>query len=198
MRLTAPKPYLAASVAPLARQYVKFVDERSKQSALTALLAAAAQQGGGGGGGCGRSIVAVGLRRHCDMVLYFLQGEGYAAVGLSHEHPKRSEKEALLASLASGAATVLVATDAALRALGEDLCPVSQVISFDFPPTMEEYASRLSHTARHGHTGRCTTFVSDATPREHVESLVELLQFSGNEVPRWLEGLATISAAALS
>ena len=77
---------------------------------------------------------------------------------------------------------------------------MSQVISFDFPPNMDEYATRLSHTARQGHTGTCTTFVSDSMPRESVLELVEALQGSGNEVPRWLEGLSTPSAltAAIS
>ena len=83
---------------------------------------------------------------------------------------------------------------------------------------MPEYAHRVAFTAKGGHTGRKTTFVNDATPRDIVEALVEVLQVrdrpfllttpchslltrcllcpqrSGNEVPRWLEGMATAVA----
>lgn len=53
---------------------------------------------------------------------------------------------------------------------------------------------RISHTGRGGHTGKATTFVSDATPREQIKALAEVLQHSGNEVPRWLEGMAAAAA----
>ena len=83
---------------------------------------------------------------------------------LATDKEKRAEKEATLASFLSGATRILVTTDAALRALSEQLPPVGHVISFDFPPNMGEYAARLAHTACGGHTGRVTTFVNDATP----------------------------------
>ena len=113
---------------------------------------------------------------------------------LATDKEKRAEKEATLASFLSGATRILVTTDAALRALSEQLPPVGHVISFDFPPNMGEYAARLAHTACGGHTGRVTTFVNDATPKDQIELLAELLQQTGNEVPRWLEGMASSPA----
>jgi len=95
-----------------------------------------------------------------------------------------------MASFASGKTRILVATDVALRMLGEELCPVAHVVSFDFPGTMLDYVQRLSYTARGGHTGRTTTLVTDTTPKEQLKKLAELLLHTGNEVPRWFDGMA--------
>ena len=81
---------------------------------------------------------------------------------------------------------------ATLQALREDMCPVGHVVSFELPPTLTEYADRLACTARGGHTGRMSVLVTDATPREHLEGLAEVLVATGNEVPRWLEGMASV------
>ena len=62
-------------------------------------------------------------------------------------------------------------------------------ISYDFPPSMAEYAMRLSHTAKGGHPGRCTTFVNDSAEIDQVKALAEVFTHSGNEVPRWLEAI---------
>lgn len=222
VKLTAPKPWLAAATAPLARQTVRFADDHGKQAALAALLTQAGVQAGvtanvattpgapSPRGGVpmsphhqridprgltpalssGLTLVVVATKRHCEMVVYFLQSEGFSAGALPHDRPKRAEKDALMASFASGKTRVLVATDAALRMLGEELCPVAHVISFDFPSSISDYVQRLSYTARGGHTGRATTLVTDTTPAEQLEKLTELLLHTGNEVPRWLQGMA--------
>lgn len=194
VRLTAPKPWLAAAKMPLARQAVVFADERSKQDALVGLLASPPKGGTAIGFAC-LSLVACATRRQSEMVLFCLQGAGHAVSCLAHDRPKRAEKEQTLASFAAGATRVLVATDAALRAVGAELCPVGHVISFDFPQNMNDYAHRLSYTARYGHTGHVSTIVTDSTPRQQIEALVEVLQRTGSEVPRWLEGMAAGSSA---
>jgi superfamily II DNA/RNA helicase len=148
-----------------------------------------------GGGGKGLTLVVVSSRRQCEILLYYLRGEGFAASALTQERPKRAEKETVLSTFSSAATRVLVITDAALRALGEELCPIGHVISYDFPSTMEEYASRLRHTAQGGHTGRVTTMINDSVPRQQAEALTSLLQRTGNDVPRWLEGMATATVA---
>lgn len=174
VKLTAVKPWLAAACAPLARQAVRFAEDRGKQPALAALLeqSGVSSKASGDRDGApargpssGLTLVVVGTRRHCEAVLYFLQGEGFAAGACPSDRPKRAEKEALLSSFASGKIRVLVATDAALRVLEEELCPVAHVISFDSPPSMGDYVRRLSHTACGGHTGRLTTLVTDTTPK---------------------------------
>ena len=203
VKLTAPKPWLAAAAAPPAcRQSVRFADERSKQLALASLLISPAGIGPPGNAGPagtpGLALVVVASRRHCEMVLYSLQADGFVVGSIAHDRVKRAEKDATMSAFAAGTTRVLVVTDAVLRALGEELPPVGHVISFDFPPTLADYTLRLSHTACGGHPGRKTTFVCDATPREQIEALVKVLQASGNEVPRWLEGMATAAPAPVA
>lgn len=81
VKVSAPKPWLAAASAPLARQSVHFTDERGKQPALAALLAASAVGGSGAASSAARSapyaglaLVIVASRRHAEMVSYYLQG----------------------------------------------------------------------------------------------------------------------------
>ena len=38
-----------------------------------------------------------------------------------------------------------------------------------------------------------SVLVTDATPREQLEGLAEVLMATGNEVPRWLEGMASVN-----
>jgi superfamily II DNA/RNA helicase len=160
VQLTAPKPWLAHASNRLARQHVRFADEREKQPTLAALLtaasptaspaaAAAAPPAAGGGAPLAApgaspfaalTLVVVSTRRHCEMVLYFLQGEGFAVGSLAHDRPKRADKESTLSAFASGTKSVLIVTDAALRALGEELPPVGHVVSFDFPASMADCA----------------------------------------------------------
>ena len=201
--LTAATPWLAKAVAPLTKQGVRFADERSKQTALASLLRAgkdaialeaAAPPSNGpllapGSVPC-LSLVIVASRRHCEMVEYFLKAEGFGVVALATDKPKRSEKQTLLSKLSSGWACVLVATDAALGVISEELGPIGHVVAFDFPTGMAEYVQRLAHTGRGGHSGRKTTIVTDAAPRSQIAALASLLQRTGNEVPRWLEWMA--------
>ena len=127
--------------------------------------------GGAGGGGSGLSLVVADTRRTCEMVLFALQDDGFAAATLGvTKGEKRAAKEvsrhstvarvlpaealsvcafgpqATLASFASGSLRVLVLTGATLQAVAEELCPVGHVVSYDFPSTMQDYAARLSCT----------------------------------------------------
>ena len=146
------------------------------------------------------SLVLVGSRRQCEAVEYFLKEEGFPVAAIATDRPKRAEKDALLARLASGSARVLVATDAALGVLAEEIAhlgPIGNVISFDLPSSMAEYAQRLSYTGRGGHSGRKTTIVTDASSRALISELAVLLQRTGNEVPRWLEWMAIESGVGV-
>ena len=146
------------------------------------------------------SLVLVGSRRQGEAVEYFLKEEGFPVAAIATDRPKRAEKDALLARLASGSARVLVATDAALGVLAEEIAhlgPIGNVISFDLPSSMAEYAQRLSYTGRGGHSGRMTTIVTDASSRALISELAVLLQRTGNEVPRWLEWMAIESGVGV-
>jgi len=146
------------------------------------------------------SLVFVGSRRQCEAVEYFLKEEGFPVAAIATDRPKRAEKDALLARLASGSARVLVATDTALGSLADEIAqlgPIGNVISFDLPSSMAEYAQRLSLTGRGGHSGRKTTIVTDASSRALISELAVLLQRTGNEVPRWLEWMAIESGVGV-
>jgi len=192
--LTAASPWLALAHNPFCTQDVQFADERAKQPALCELLLSGKDRLVGATLSTqipGLALVVAATRRQAEMLHYFLQGEGFAVGALPHDRPKKAEKDMLLTSFASGAIRVLVTTDVALSALADELCPVDHVISFDAPLTMHEYCQRLLHTGRCGHTGRMTTLVTETAPRPYLHQLTDLLQRSGNEVPRWLEWMAS-------
>ena len=46
---------------------------------------------------------------------------------------------------------------------------------------------------RGGHTGTLTTLVGESESREALQQLAELLRETDNDVPRWLEGQATLA-----
>ena len=56
-----------------------------------------------------------------------------------------------------------------------------------------QYAiAEAAYTARCGHTGRVSVLVTDTTPREMLQELAAVLVATGNEVPRWLEGMSSV------
>lgn len=74
-----------------------------------------------------------------------------------HSKKTQSQREEALASLRSGQADILVATDLAGRGL--DVPDVSAVINFSFPTTFEAYIHRIGRTGRAGKEGIAFTFL---------------------------------------
>ena len=62
------------------------------------------------------------------------------------------------------------------------------------PP--QQYVERMSHVGRAGHPGVMSTLVAETASREALRQLAELLRETDNDVPRWLEGQATLAHSA--
>ena len=54
----------------------------------------------------------------------------------------------------------------------------------------------MSHVGRAGHPGTISTLVAGTESREALTQLAELLRVTDNDVPRWLEGQATLAHSA--
>ena len=105
-------------------------------------------------------------------------------------------------AFATGASRVLLVCDAGLAELNlPGLLPglggrVSHVVGFDLPASMDDYAARVACTARGGRTGLLSTLIGENESKEALVQLMGLLRASDSEVPRWLEGQATLSHSA--
>ena len=111
---------------------------------------------------------------------------------------KPKEKEAALQAFATGASRVLLVSDAGLAELNlpDSGARVSHVVGFDLPASMDAYAGRVACTARSGRTGLLSTLVGERETKEALVQLMALLRASDSDVPRWLEGQATLSHSA--
>lgn len=77
-----------------------------------------------------------------------------------------------------------------MAARGLDIPHVKHVINFDLPSDIEEYVHRIGRTGRMGNLGLATSFFNDKN-RNMVRDLVELLQEAKQELPKWLEVIAS-------
>ena len=115
-----------------------------------------------------------------------------------HPHPHPNLNQAF----ATGASRVLLVCDAGLAELNlPGLLPglggrISHVVGFDLPASMADYAGRVACTARGGRTGLLSTLIGENESKEALVQLMGLLRASDSEVPRWLEGQATLSHSA--
>ena len=73
---------------------------------------------------------------------------------------------------------------------------VAHVVGFDLPASMAGYARRVACTARGGRTGVLSTLIGENESKESLVQLMALLRATDSEVPRWLEGQATLSHSA--
>lgn len=94
---------------------------------------------------------------------------------------------------------VLVACGIAYRGL--DLPDVAQVINYDVPLSLADYARRLGRTGRAGRPGTAVTLVTPSDGSA-VALLVAVLRAGGQQAPDWLTSLAdgtsesTVASAA--
>lgn len=103
-------------------------------------------------------IVFVNVKRACDALARDISKMGFQTVTL-HGSKTQDQREAALASLRSGAAEVLVATDLAGR--GIDVPDVSLVINFTMAGNIESYTHRIGRTGRAGKQGVAITFLDN-------------------------------------
>ena len=71
-----------------------------------------------------------------------------------------------------------------------DIPNVKHVINFDLPSDIEEYVHRIGRTGRMGNLGLATSFFNEKN-RNLTKDMVELIIESSQELPGWLEALAS-------
>ena len=77
-----------------------------------------------------------------------------------------------------------------MAARGLDIPNVKHVINFDLPSDIEEYVHRIGRTGRMGNLGLATSFFNEKN-RNLTKDMVELIIESSQELPGWLEALAS-------
>ncbi|KDD72261.1 DEAD/DEAH box helicase, partial [Helicosporidium sp. ATCC 50920] len=137
----------------------------------------------------GLTLVFVETKKGADALEEFLHRNGLPATSI-HGDRSQSEREAALRSFRSGRTPVLVATDVAARGL--DIPHVTHVINFDLPADIDDYVHRIGRTGRAGKKGLATAFFCDKDA-SLAPKLVELLGETNQEVPGWLQNIASRS-----
>ncbi|VDN42594.1 unnamed protein product [Gongylonema pulchrum] len=77
-----------------------------------------------------------------------------------------------------------------VAARGLDIPNVKHVINYDLPTDIDEYVHRIGRTGRVGNVGLATSFFNDKN-RNIARDLAELVVEANQELPEWLEKMAT-------
>lgn len=133
------------------------------------------------------TLVFVETKKGADALEEFLHRNGYPVTSIHGDRSQR-EREDALRVFRSGQCPILVATAVAARGL--DIPHVKHVINFDLPSDIAEYVHRIGRTGRCGNLGVATTFFNEKN-RNMARDLVELLQEAKQELPKWLEAIAS-------
>ncbi|TFK88423.1 ATP-dependent RNA helicase ded-1 [Polyporus arcularius HHB13444] len=159
-------------------QRVEYVEDNDKRSVLLDVLQAS---------GTGLTLVFVETKRMADMLSDFLLGNNLPATSIHGDRTQR-EREMALQTFRTGRTPILVATAVAARGL--DIPNVTHVVNYDLPSDIDDYVHRIGRTGRAGNTGVATAFFNRGN-RNIVRDLLELLREANQEVPAWLETVAT-------
>ncbi|KAL4402461.1 ATP-dependent RNA helicase ded1 [Malassezia pachydermatis] len=163
-------------------QKIEFVEDRDKQSVLLDVLAAMPKGG--------LTLIFVETKRMADMLSDFLIYQNIAATSIHGDRTQR-EREYALELFRTGRTPILVATAVAARGL--DIPNVTHVVNYDLPSDIDDYVHRIGRTGRAGNVGHATAFFN-RNNRNIVRDLIKLLQEAHQEVPQWLEMIASESA----
>ncbi len=134
----------------------------AERIAVTAAICAAAE----------RSLVFVSTTRGADRLAEHLERTGLRCAAI-HGRLAQNRRERVLASFASGATPVLIATNVAARGIHVD--GVDVVVHYDPPEDAKVYLHRSGRTARAGDRGLVVTL---AQP-EHERDITRLIQEVG-------------------
>jgi len=167
-------------------QKIVWVEEQDKREFLLDLLAAAGL-GKTNSEDASLTLVFVETKKGADQLDEFLYQQGFPVTSIHGDRTQR-EREDALRVFRSGRTPILVATAVAARGL--DIPNVKHVINFDLPSDIEEYVHRIGRTGRMGNLGLATSFFNDKN-RNLTKDLVELILESSQELPSWLEALAS-------
>jgi len=169
-------------------QKIVWVEETDKRDFLLDLLAAAGlAKAGSASEDASLTLVFVETKKGADQLDEFLYTQGFPVTSIHGDRTQR-EREDALRVFRTGKTPILVATAVAARGL--DIPNVKHVINFDLPSDIEEYVHRIGRTGRMGNLGLATSFFNDKN-RNLTKDLVELILESSQELPGWLEALAS-------
>ena len=166
-------------------QKIEFVEDRDKQSVLLDVLVAMPTSG--------LTLIFVETKRMADMLSDFLIYSNIPATSIHGDRTQR-EREYALDMFRSGRTPILVATAVAARGL--DIPNVTHVVNYDLPADIDDYVHRIGRTGRAGNVGHATAFFN-RNNRNIVRDLIKLLHEAKQEVPSWLEMIASESAFSM-
>lgn len=170
-------------------QQIIWVEELDKRAFLLDLLNASKRAEEGS-----LTLVFVETKKGADSLEDFLYHNGYPVTSI-HGDRTQKEREEALRNFRSGQTPVLVATAVAARGL--DIPHVKHVINFDLPNDVEEYVHRIGRTGRMGNLGLATSFFNDKN-RNLVRDLFDLIQETKQEMPHWMQRMASEAKQPLS
>lgn len=162
-------------------QVVEYVPAADKRQMLLDLLQSVEK---------GLTLVFVETKKGADALEDFLMRNGLPATSI-HGDRTQAEREAALRSFKTGRTPFLVATDVAARGL--DIPHVTHVINYDLPTDIDDYVHRIGRTGRAGKKGLATAFFSEKDTGLAAK-LQEILSETNQEVPGWLQTMATRAA----
>lgn len=166
-------------------QKIEYVEDRDKQSVLLDVIAAMPTSG--------LTLIFVETKRMADMLSDFLIYSNIPATSIHGDRTQR-EREYALDLFRSGRTPILVATAVAARGL--DIPNVTHVVNYDLPADIDDYVHRIGRTGRAGNVGHATAFFN-RNNRNIVRELIKLLQEAKQEIPSWLEMIASESAFSM-
>ncbi|KAK3858856.1 hypothetical protein Pcinc_034983, partial [Petrolisthes cinctipes] len=148
------------------------------------------------------TLVFVETKKGADALEEFLYRHGYPVTSIHGDRSQREREDALRVfrsgqcpilvayggSFRSGQCPILVATAVAARGL--DIPHVKHVINLTYPRTLKNMSTELDVLDEMGNLGLATSFFNDKN-RNMVRDLVELLQEAKQELPKWLEVIAS-------
>lgn len=123
------------------------------------------------------TVVVLRSRTAAEKMAKQLHRRGFS-VSLLDEHPSQNDRDRATEDLRRGRIQILVASDAAARAL--DVAGTAHMVNFDVPNSPEEYAQRLGRAGRGDPVGDVFTLMSP----EESEQVAAVERFLGRAVPR--------------
>ncbi|KZV80134.1 DEAD-domain-containing protein [Exidia glandulosa HHB12029] len=163
-------------------QKIEYVEDNEKRSILLDILHAE--------GKTGLTLIFVETKRMADILSDFLYANQFPATSIHGDRTQR-ERESALTTFRQGRTPILVATAVAARGL--DIPNVTHVINYDLPSDIDDYVHRIGRTGRAGNTGIATAFFNRGN-KNIVRDLVDLLREANQEIPQWLDGMASESS----
>lgn len=138
-------------------------------------------------------MVFVETTRMADFLATFMSNTRFPTTSI-HGKREQREREMALKDFRSGKMKVLVTTSVCARGL--DIKNVSHVINFDLPKSIDDYVHRIGRTGRVGNKGKATSLFDEENDKALVPELIRILKQSGQEVPPFLTGQASVSGGA--